>query len=640
MATVELYKDIGLDPTFKKTIDFTSKSQQRNWFNTKSRVTYDNVNYNKLQNTLKINTDISFDEALSYTYCVIYDIEEVSTRRYYCFVQGVNLISVGTIEFQLVLDPIQTFMTEYSLGECMVTRKHCDRFTRSASVIKPYPQADSTSGEQVVTNYKKIEYAGIQFAIIAFTNPKLTLESVFTAQTLGNNVFYGIIPVQVDNPKAVFETQVRANSEVAIGTRFITLDELCNGEFGTNSCIPTDGILSVSITKYPGIKIYTSGSYYYILKNEPAKVNVSLGDTPLSFKFTNMEWLATNGNMSGNKLESVMYLITPELYDTITNSQYVTGNVLMPTRPSDGATASDEFEPALYMEPFTNRYIVDGKGTQIMKIPDAAVFNYPSSRIFVHNLINSGGVTDIISYGEMPTEFYGKNAVMSAASECSANNVDVVSSAWQNYVLTQRDSDRKMVNDNNWRNAINNVVFMGYGGSLVASRGASGNDTTVQRQKNILTGVTQAVGIAVGASVVTSVIDAHYAWEAQRAKEQSIKNQPGNIVSSGNGIQQLLDDSSTYYVAITRVNGDALSIAYDTFRKYGYMINKYETPNVRSRKYFDYILTAGCIIEGSLNGSIKQELATIYDNGITIFHGDYTQTLTYPTEENIERSLL
>ena len=97
MATVELYKDIGLDPTFKKTIDFTSKSQQRNWFNTKSRVTYDNVNYNKLQNTLKINTNISFDEALSYTYCVIYDIEEESTRRYYCFVQGVNLISVGTI---------------------------------------------------------------------------------------------------------------------------------------------------------------------------------------------------------------------------------------------------------------------------------------------------------------------------------------------------------------------------------------------------------------------------------------------------------------------------------------------------------------------------------------------------------------
>ena len=67
---------------------------------------------------------------------------------------------------------------------------------------------------------------------------------------------------------------------------------------------------------------------------------------------------------------------------------------------------------------------------------------------------------------------------------------------------------------------------------------------------------------------------------------------------------------------------------------------KYEKPNVKSRKYFDYILTAGCIIEGSLNGSIKQELATIYDNGITIFHGDYTSTLEYPTEENIERSLL
>ena len=275
-----------------------------------------------------------------------------------------------------------------------------------------------------------------------------------------------------------------------------------------------------------------------------------------------------------------------------------------------------------------------------MKIPDACTFGTDESIIKVRTLISSAGLTDIIAYGNMPDAFIGKQASIGAESEVVCPTVDVVSSAWQNYVLTQRDSDRKMVNDNNWKNAIDNAIFMGYGGSLVASRGASGNDTTARRQANILTGVTQAVGMAVGASVVTSVIDAHYAWEAQKAKEMSIKNTPGAIVSSGNGLQTILGCMSDYFLTITRVNGDALSIAYDTFRKYGYLINKYEKPNVKSRKYFDYILTAGCIIEGSLNGSIKQELATIYDNGITIFHSDYTSTLEYPTEENIERSLL
>ena len=79
---------------------------------------------------------------------------------------------------------------------------------------------------------------------------------------------------------------------------------------------------------------------------------------------------------------------------------------------------------------------------------------------------------------------------------------------------------------------------------------------------------------------------------------------------------------------------------YQQFRKYGYEVNRFEVPNIKSRKYFNYIMTTECIIEGSMNGSIKQDLATIFDSGITIFHGDYCTELTYPTEENIERSLL
>ena len=72
MTIVNFYKDIGLDPTFKKTIDFTSKANQLAWFTSKTYTQYDNLNYNKLQNTVKINTDVNFGEALEYTYCMHY----------------------------------------------------------------------------------------------------------------------------------------------------------------------------------------------------------------------------------------------------------------------------------------------------------------------------------------------------------------------------------------------------------------------------------------------------------------------------------------------------------------------------------------------------------------------------------------
>ena len=645
MAIVNFYKDIGLDPTFKKTIDFTSKANQLAWFTSKTYTQYDNVNYNKLQNTVKINTNVNFGEALEYTYCIIEELEDSSNRLYFCFVQSVTLITKGTIEFQLVLDPLQTFMGEYTLGECMVTRKHCDRWSTDTAITKPYPQPDYTPGEQIVTNYNRITPAEIQFAIICFTSPKLKFLLSSDAVEFKNNVFYAIIPIDVTNPNREFTTGVTVSSGEGVSgeteCRFLTLNELCNGEFGTNSCIPTDGILSISITKYPSFLYAYSGSKIYLLSSIAPTVRVTV-ESAIKINITSFEWMPYNGdyNEMDKNPQPILRIIEPDEYQYYINRAFSLGDVLKPTKPTDGVTASEIYEPALYMEPYTNRYITDGKGSSIMKIPDACIFSGYESLIKVRNLISSAGLTDIIAYGNMPDDFIGKQASIGAEAEVTCPTIDVVSSAWQNYVLTQRDSDRKMVNDNNWKNAIDNAIFMGYGGSLVASRGASGNDSSAQRQKNILTNVTSAVGMAVGASVVTSVIDAHYAWEAQKAKEQSIKNTPGAIVSSGNGIQSILGNMSEYFITITRVNGDSLSIAYDTFRKYGYLINKYEKPNVKSRKYFDYILTAGCIIEGSLNGSIKQELATIYDNGITIFHGDYTTTLEYPTEENIERSLL
>lgn len=643
MAIVNFFKDIGLDPTFKKTIDFPTKAKQQAWFSSKQFVSYDNVNYNKLQNTVKINTDIDFGEALSYTYCVISDLEDSSDRLYYCFVDSVTLITKGTVEFQLVLDPIQTFMCEYTLGECMVTRKHCDRWTTAGRTVKPYPQTDYTPGEQIVTTYNRINPSEVQFAVICFTSPKVKFAFSSDAVEFKNNVYYGIIPVDVTNPDREFPTTVgltNTQTGESVGgspRRFVTLTELCNGNFGTNSCIPTDGILSISITKYPSFLYAYSGSNIYLISSVEPTVRVTI-NSPVDIDINSFEWMPYDGNY--NEENAIIRIIEPDEYEYYVNRAFSLGDMLNPTKPTDGVTADQKYEPALYMEPYTNRYISDGKGSSIMKIPDACTFGTDESIIKVRTLISSAGLTDIIAYGNMPDAFIGKQASIGAESEVPCPTIDVVSSAWQNYVLTQRDSDRKMVNDNNWKNAIDNAIFMGYGGSLVASRGASGNDTTARRQANILTGVTQAVGMAVGASVVTSVIDAHYAWEAQKAKEMSIKNTPGAIVSSGNGLQTILGCMSDYFLTITRVNGDALSIAYDTFRKYGYLINKYEKPNVKSRKYFDYILTAGCIIEGSLNGSIKQELATIYDNGITIFHSDYASTLEYPTEENIERSLL
>ena len=89
------------------------------------------------------------------------------------------------------------------------------------------------------------------------------------------------------------------------------------------------------------------------------------------------------------------------------------------------------------------------------------------------------------------------------------------------------------------------------------------------------------------------------------------------------------------------INSDKITEAW---RKYGYYVDISETPNIVSRKYFNYIMTDGAIIRGSICQEIRDAIREIFDSGVTIFHYDSgdttTRNLEYTDKENIEVSLL
>lgn len=642
MTTVKLFKDIGLDPTFKKTIDFTTKSAQLDWFNSKQYQLYTDVNYNKLQNTLKINTGVSFSESLTFTYALIQDME-TDDRDYFCFVDGVTLISENVVEFSLVLDPIQTFMTEFTIGESMVNREHVDRWSKQSNRTKyNFPQPDSTLGEQTQTYSNKIPTPNYGLVSIVFVGYGLGEEA-------GKSVNYGFFPVKFDNPDYRYPTKVSISSysdgsitqTIVKDATFPSLNDVIYGTFINNFNIASDAIQSVTITKYPSLELIDNTGWFNLISADLNKFDVEISTNPVKITINRMDMLITNGLNSDNPV--VIQILNNDAIKSISKKSVHLTNLGLPEKPANNALADAKYEPALYMEPYMNRYITDGKGKLLTKIPDNRwLGNQGNGLIYYQTVFTGSGMSDILMLGltlsgeDLPVE-YGSDGT---SIENPCQNLDVATSQWRDYVLTQRDTDRKMVSDNNWKNAIDNVIFMGYGGSLVASRGASGRDSGERRQQNIKSMVPMAIGLSIGTGVLTSVVDSHYAWEAQRAKEQQIRNMPGKIISEGSGIQGIIAGFNDYYVTETSVDNINWFQAYDNFRKYGYMVNHYETPNIRSRKYFNYILTSGCIIEGSLNTEIKEAIATIFNNGITIFHGDYTNTLTYPIYENIERELI
>jgi len=60
----------------------------------------------------------------------------------------------------------------------------------------------------------------------------------------------------------------------------------------------------------------------------------------------------------------------------------------------------------------------------------------------------------------------------------------------------------------------------------------------------------------------------------------------------------------------------------DFFNMFGYKINEVKIPNFHTRQNWNYIETTSCTITGNLNNEDLQELKSIFDSGVTLWHTD------------------
>lgn len=61
----------------------------------------------------------------------------------------------------------------------------------------------------------------------------------------------------------------------------------------------------------------------------------------------------------------------------------------------------------------------------------------------------------------------------------------------------------------------------------------------------------------------------------------------------------------------------------DFFSMYGYAVHRLKVPNITGRSSWNYVKTIGCTIVGSVPFSDMAKIRSIFDNGITFWHGDY-----------------
>ena len=658
-ATVTLYKDIGLDSNYNRTMLFDTKIQQTNWFNsisTNLKLTLTNVNYNKIQNALYVHEQ--FGDIYGYSYARLQDIDD-SGRTYYGFISGVTLVDDETTRFDIVIDPIQTFMTEWELGKCLVNREHCDRWSASStSPIRLAPLKEGVVGNNEIEfdyeYYDKPVY--YQDPSTRLNVEMSTMVVVFSKEiwygTPQDNysvtqIMYGVIPIGVGDTEINPNLSLSSLGDITT-IRPVTMDEVINGSWVDKLGINPDAIFGAYICNQFSIPFYggTSdnvctgayGKYTASATNTGFKLLEGGGLDAIYEDGTFPAVVSFSTDSESDTIDAIQCLTEEEVLMAYTSGTSFVVNIPVPSKPSDGDIASDTHEPQLYMSPFRCSYLTDSAYTPLMTVPDVVRFTPGNKDIGVYTLLKSTGITNYMTFEDK------QNGVIGGSTMLPANSIDVLSDAWKSYCLTQRDSDRRMMWSNIITNTINQAVFMGYGGALVGSRSASGDWDDDERRNTLLKrGAVGATTLAVGASFVTSAVQGYQMWQQQDAKEQAIRNTPSTLTAQSDGVALGL---TPVRMVSTKIDDIDYNIAYEKFRYYGYVVNAMETPNIKTRKYFNYICTSNTTIKGALPADIKQSLVSIFEKGITFFHADNCDDTNYPTNtsgeelENIERSLL
>lgn len=134
--------------------------------------------------------------------------------------------------------------------------------------------------------------------------------------------------------------------------------------------------------------------------------------------------------------------------------------------------------------------------------------------------------------------------------------------------------------------------------------------------------------IAKGAAGVPGLINDVMSVGDSVAEMADMRNLPEETRGTIQGNSLMYSGGAGCYVRCECSRTEYITMVDDYFTRYGYLVNETKKPNLRNRKSFDYVQTQGMNLTGGIPQNDLDELNSIFDRGITIWHnpntvGDY-----------------
>lgn len=591
-TTLRLLQRVPLDRTYHNTVRHTGNSTasilaaQKAYFEqfASSAFTLENLSYQRMESTFRVPFDADTCRRFNYLMYLNtgYGAGSTFNRWVYAFIDDVTYINDATCDIRFTIDLIQTYYTDFTIRSCFVDREHSEDDIFGKHIVKE----DITGGGKFPQNVLNHYYSLRLFTVYVTYLPNITdTKSDIGSQHASFKRIHGWQDEdRANNTPGTWTVQTRDAGASSVGTNYAA--RITNGIYN-----PFQTISYVA----DGAEILSQNKLYFLT----AKINEIGG------KIVNIA-LVPNDYFGDSDKDTFQYTRKGHNYfESIRR----------------GEEPISKYVPVnnkLYTSQYTNIDIRDNAGNSKEYSPEFLVTINPTAKIVPEVDTNVNITLELSDY----PEYQGVVTVEGYLDESdNAMYTDIsITSPWT------EDNYTSYINRGLPADCISVLgSAVGSGIKGAASGGLPG--ATVGAGAAAVTGIASVIGNTVS---------------AQRRQD----NTTGSY-SKGSGVRKKHWLGLQVYE--NRISAEDAKIIDDYFTMYGYAVREVKTPNLfkldaKLRPKWNYLKTMSANVvpattTSGLTASAMQDIANIFDNGITYWEpdavmGDYTDPASNrPTEE-------
>lgn len=611
MSILQLLNVNELNNTYEHSIDFPDLPTQTKYFEDRVNTSIDlpEDDYVYIRENRTIEVDKNKQDLLGVNYLRFNN----GNKWWYAFIVSKTYINESVTSLEFEIDPIQTFMFDYEIRECYVSREHQDRFNLDKTpkfnlkLENLEMGSDYIKTDEISINDSPLDNVRVSACLVVATKP---IESggigqnTFSGPTylLPDPLQYYIIPI-INRPNNNFYI----NSTDRMG---MNASVLCNEIKGRDDY--GDGDLKNQITKYANIISMSILPYfpfeYTLTKDEDN--NYIFRSTGLS---SYLLYYADPLAPMVKEEKYIYHLSNAKLKDFL---QYIDVKAMLniPTPSFTNKTARDiKYETKLYTHPYQYVTLDDDQIEPLVLKPQ--YFGNLYTRVRFNQAI---GVNPIVKY--YVDDYKGDTGNDTTLINNTVNDLTVASSKLSDYLAQNKASATSGL-------AVNTALDAGIATLRTGVGIASGNPFAISNA------ISDVSGIA------SRLLNENF-------KRQDLAQGSLNFKAKGNNIYayvQQYDKNTGLKVRSYSISDSFKNFVYNYFYHFGYATNDFKVPDIKSRYYFNYIQIPDININSKIDNEYIQKLKSIYAQGITFWH--YRDESTWLgvddyTYENVEMNLI